>query len=416
MSKEKLLNEGTIRNFMGLAGIGSLVDPFLHKNQLQEEKEESESEVPQIGLGRKEVGKVAPLPPEIAGSGKGQTVGTGSTAKKAKKDRERQEAAQGKGPSRAEKKKAAVKKTIGAKNQAALEKIANQPGIKSAEKKADTKKADTKKADTKKADTKKGPSRTKTADEVRAKMAKAMEDAGPSISDLPPTSQLKGAGKRTTGKDVTAAARDISKGGTEVIATLGKKGPMKRAKHLPPELQSKGQSAGVGDTREEARMDKERQEVRKGRLDQVTPGPDAIKKLRKTSILKKLIDKEGKPTGGMRKTDAKEGKPMPKRVAGMSTTYLKKRGYKWDSEKQAMMKGGKDVRDVAKRWTKRKERKKREAAKRVDENAYRDSIANMVAENVMQNLPNIEFIDDTKEQDILNETLRRVLRNLYKGN
>jgi len=81
-----------------------------------------------------------------------------------------------------------------------------------------------------------------------------------------------------------------------------------------------------------------------------------------------------------------------------------------------MMKGGKDVRDVAKRWTKRKERKKREAAKRVDENAYRDSIANMVAENVMQNLPNIEFIDDTKEQDILNETLRRVLRNLYKGN
>jgi len=379
MSKEKLLNEGTIRNFMGLAGIGSLADPFLHKNQLQEEKEESESARPQIALGRKKVRKVADLPPEIAGSGKGQTVGTGSTAEEAKKDREQQEAAQGKGPSRPEKKKAAVEKAIGADNQAALEKVASGSAIES-----------TKKEKPSGGKKKKGTGRAETPGGLDTRMAKAMED-------------------------VTDAARDIPKGGTVVTATLGKKGAPKKAPDLPPELRPKGQSAGEGDTREGARMDKERQEVDKGRLDKVTPGPDAIKRLRKKTVLKHLIDKEGKPTGGMTKADAKEGKPMPKRVAGMSTTYLKKRGYKWDPGKQAMMKGGKDVRDVAKRWTKRKERKAA-AAKRVDENAYRDSIANMVAENVMQNLPNIEFIDDTREQAMLNEVLQRVLKNLYKDN
>lgn len=64
---------------------------------------------------------------------------------------------------------------------------------------------------------------------------------------------------------------------------------------------------------------------------------------------------EQKDTGAAAAAPAAPAAAMPKRMAGMSTKYLQKRGYKWNAEAGSMVHPKKgDVRDVAKGYKKRK--------------------------------------------------------------
>jgi hypothetical protein len=56
--------------------------------------------------------------------------------------------------------------------------------------------------------------------------------------------------------------------------------------------------------------------------------------------------------------------PEPKRHLGMSSRYLKKRGWKWDPSKGDFFKGAKDLTSHLKKWNKGKER--RAAAKEAE--------------------------------------------------
>ena len=94
----------------------------------------------------------------------------------------------------------------------------------------------------------------------------------------------------------------------------------------------------------------------KGAEEPPQPAPKSAtpKKAAAEPVAKGAKEQPGKAAEPARAQTQAEEKPMPKRYLGMSTRYLQKRGWKWNSARGEFFKGKKDLTSAVNRYKKRK--------------------------------------------------------------